>query len=72
MAFWSLAVTAGNLWVLLANAAVRSEGVTETIRRSGVQVLSFQMFFFAAFSFVAALAFGWYASRYPMADHYRK
>jgi POT family proton-dependent oligopeptide transporter len=34
-------------------------------------VVSFQMFFFAAFAFLAALAFGMYASRYPMADHYR-
>jgi POT family proton-dependent oligopeptide transporter len=29
------------------------------------------MFIFAAFAFLAALAFGVYASRYLMADHYR-
>jgi POT family proton-dependent oligopeptide transporter len=30
------------------------------------------MFFFAAFAFVFALAFGLVARRYPVADHYRK
>ena len=34
--------------------------------------MSFQVFFFAGFAFVAALAFGVYAARYPLADHYRK
>jgi POT family proton-dependent oligopeptide transporter len=29
------------------------------------------MFFFAGFALVVALAFGWYAQRYPMQDHYR-
>jgi POT family proton-dependent oligopeptide transporter len=72
MAFWSLAVTAGNLWVLLVNAAVRNDRVTEAIKQSGLGVVSFQMFFFAAFAFLAALAFGAYAVRYPMADHYRR
>ena len=28
MSFWSLSVTVGNLWVLLANAAVRNDAVT--------------------------------------------
>jgi POT family proton-dependent oligopeptide transporter len=64
MAFWSLSVTVGNLWVLLVNAAVRGGVITG--------VVSLQMFFFAAFAFVAAGAFGLYASRYPLADHYRK
>ncbi len=72
LAFWSLSVTVGNLWVLLANAAVRNDAVTRAIGQTGVGVLSFQMFFFAAFAFAAALAFGWYAARYPLADHYRK
>ena len=72
MAFWSLSVTVGNLWVLLVNTAVRNEGVIQTIGRSGLGVMSFQMFFFAAFAFLAALAFGLYAARYPLADHYRK
>jgi POT family proton-dependent oligopeptide transporter len=72
MAFWSLSVTVGNLWVLLVNTAVRNDAVTETIRRSGLGVMTFQMFFFAAFAFAAALAFGLYAARYTPADHYRK
>jgi POT family proton-dependent oligopeptide transporter len=72
MAFWSLAVTVGNLWVLLVNAGVRNEAVTQAIGRSGVGVTTFQMFFFAAFAFVAALVFGLYAARYTLADHYRK
>jgi POT family proton-dependent oligopeptide transporter len=72
MAFWSLSVTVGNLWVLLVNAAVRNDEVTRTIERPGLGVMSFQMFFFAAFAFLAALAFGVYAARYPLADHYRK
>jgi POT family proton-dependent oligopeptide transporter len=71
LAFWSLSVTVGNLWVLLVNKAVRNDAVTEAIGRSGVGVTSFQMFFFAAFAFLAALAFGLYAARYPLADHYR-
>jgi POT family proton-dependent oligopeptide transporter len=71
MAFWSLSVTVGNLWVLLVNVAVRNDGVTQAIGRSGLGVMSFQMFFFAGFAFLAALAFGLYAARYPLADHYR-
>ncbi len=71
MSFWHLSVTVGNLWVLLANAAVRNPGVTAAIEGAGVGVASFQMFFFAAFAFAAALAFALYAARYPLADHYR-
>src|SRR4030095_13660666 len=56
MAFWSLSVTVGNLWVLLVNAAVRNDAVTQSIERTGFGVVSFQMFFFAAFAFLAALA----------------
>jgi POT family proton-dependent oligopeptide transporter len=66
-----LSVTVGNLWVLLVNTAVRNDGVTKTIERSGIGVMSFQMFFFAGFAFLAALAFGVYAARYKLADHYR-
>ncbi|HYH68419.1 MAG TPA: hypothetical protein VD866_27245, partial [Urbifossiella sp.] len=72
LAFWSLSVTVGNLWVLLANTAVRNDAVTQAIGQTGMGVMSFQMFFFAAFAFVAATAFGAYAARYPLADHYRK
>jgi len=72
MAFWSLSVTVGNLWVLLVNAGVRNESVTRTLEQSGLGVMSLQMFFFAAFAFAAALAFGLYAMRYTVVDHYRK
>jgi proton-dependent oligopeptide transporter, POT family len=72
MAFWSLSVTVGNLWVLLTNKAILNQRVIETIERSGLGLMSFQMFFFAAFAFLAAAIFGIYAARYPMADHYRK
>lgn len=71
MAFWSLSVTIGNLWVLLANAAVRNDAVTSAITQTGVGVASFQMFFFAVFAFAAAVAFAWYAARYPLSDYYR-
>lgn len=72
MAFWSLSVTVGNLWVLLVNAAVRNGEVTRAIQGTGLGVTAGLMFFFAAFAFVAAAAFGAYAARYPLADHYRK
>jgi POT family proton-dependent oligopeptide transporter len=71
MSFWYLAVTIGNLWVLLANAAVRNEAITGPIVASGISITAFQMFFFAGFALVAALAFGLYARVYPMRDHYR-
>ena len=71
MSFWNLTTTIGNLWVLLANAAVRNEAVTGSIARSGLSVTAFQMFFFAAFALLAALAFGLYARRYREVDYYR-
>jgi POT family proton-dependent oligopeptide transporter len=60
------------LWVLLVNRAVLNDDVKHSIAQSGLGLMSFQMFFFAAFAFLAALAFGVYAARYPLADHYRK
>jgi POT family proton-dependent oligopeptide transporter len=72
MAFWQLAVTIGNLWVLVVNAGVKNERVINAIKSSGFGVTAFQMFFFAAFAFVFALAFGLVARRYPVADHYRR
>lgn len=72
MSFWNLSVTVGNLWVLLVNAAVKNPAVTDFISGSGYGVTAFQMFFFAAFAFAAAFAFGMVAQRYPLADHYRK
>ncbi|MCK6544551.1 oligopeptide:H+ symporter [Myxococcota bacterium] len=72
MSFWSLGVTVGNLWVLLVNSTVKGASVTKAIESTGFGVTSFQMFFFAAFAFAAALAFGAYARRYDVVDHYRR
>ncbi len=72
MAFWSLAVTVGSLWVLIVNASVKNDMVLGHIASTGLGVMSFQMFFFAAFAFAAALAFGLYARKYKMVDNYRK
>jgi proton-dependent oligopeptide transporter, POT family len=72
MSFWFLAVTVGNLWVLLANATVRNEAVIARIAQTGASVTAFLMFFFAGFAFLAAVAFGFYARRYKPVDHYRK
>jgi len=71
MSFWSLSVTFGNLWVLITNAAVRNDAVLARIGATGLGQTAFLMFFFAAFAFLAALAFAVYARRYPMQDHYR-
>ncbi|TBR06782.1 MAG: MFS transporter [Lysobacter sp.] len=71
MSFWNLTTTVGNLWVLLANQAVRNDGLTGHIATTGLSVTAFQMFFFAAFALVAALAFAWYARRYRVVDNYR-
>ncbi len=71
MALWSLAVTVGNLWVLVVNAAVKNDTVVKAIADSGLGVIAFQMYFFAAFALLAAIAFGLYAKRYKMVDHYR-
>ena len=71
MAFWNLSVTIGNLWVLVANSAVQNSAVTKFIASSGFGVTAFQMFFFAAFAFAAALAFGIVARTYPLVDYYR-
>jgi POT family proton-dependent oligopeptide transporter len=72
MSFWLLSVTIGNLWVLVANAAVKNDAVTGVIASTGFGVTAFQMFFFAAFAFVAAAIFGLVARGYQVADHYRK
>jgi proton-dependent oligopeptide transporter, POT family len=72
MSFWLLSVTFGNLWVLITNATVRNPSVLRWISGSGASEAAFLMFFFAAFAFAAALAFGAYARRYPMQDHYRR
>ncbi len=71
MSFWNLTTTIGNLWVLLANAAVRNESVTSNIATTGLSVTAFQMFFFAVFALIAALIFGLYARSYRVVDNYR-
>jgi POT family proton-dependent oligopeptide transporter len=72
MSFWNLSVTMGNLWVLLVNAAVKNDDVTKAITGAGWGITAFQMFFFAAFAFVAAAIFGLVARGYNVVDHYRK
>jgi POT family proton-dependent oligopeptide transporter len=71
MALWYLAVTVGNLWVLIVNKAVMNDEVLGHIASSGLSVMAFQMYFFAAFAFLAALVFAWYATRYRMVNFYR-
>jgi POT family proton-dependent oligopeptide transporter len=71
MAFWFLAVTVGNLWVLLVNASVRNPTVISRIASTGLSETAFLMFFFAGFALVVAAVFWLYARRYPMQDHYR-
>ncbi len=72
MSFWNLSVTIGNLWVLIVNAAVKNGTVTGAIQSAGFGVTAFQMFFFAAFAFAAAAAFGLYARSYRVRDYYRE
>ena len=71
MALWYLAVTVGNLWVLIVNASVKNESVVGYIEGTGMGVMAAQMYFFAGFALLSALVFGWYATRYKMVDHYR-
>jgi POT family proton-dependent oligopeptide transporter len=56
---------------LLVIATVRNEAVLSRVAQTGLTENAFLMFFFAGFAIVVALAFGWYARRYPMQDHYR-
>ncbi|MES2261514.1 MAG: oligopeptide:H+ symporter [Pseudomonadota bacterium] len=71
MSFWTLAVTVGNLWVLIVNSSVRNDAVIGQIATSGLSVIAFQMFFFAGFAMLTALAFALYARGYRMVDNYR-
>jgi POT family proton-dependent oligopeptide transporter len=72
MSFWLLSVTFGNLWVLITNAAVRSESVLARIAATGWSQNAFLMFFFAGFALAAAAAFAAFARRYPLQDFYRR
>ena len=71
MSFWSLSVTVGNLWVILVNAVVKRPEASELMAGMGSSVTAVQMFFFAGFAFLAALAFAAYAMRYRTVDYYR-
>jgi POT family proton-dependent oligopeptide transporter len=71
MSFWSLSVTVGNLWVLLADASVKNDRVNTWVTGLGLSTTAFQMFFFAGFAFLAAAAFGAFASRHRVVEHYR-
>ena len=71
MALWYLAVTIGNLWVIIVNRLVQNEGIIAWIETSGFGVMAFQMFFFAAFAALAAVVFAWYARHYKMVNNYR-
>ena len=71
LSFWYLAVTIGNLWVLIVNSGVKNEAVSAYIATSGMGVIAFQMFFFAAFALLVAAVFALYAIRYKMVDNYR-
>jgi POT family proton-dependent oligopeptide transporter len=71
MSLWYLAITVGSLWVLIVNKSVKNDVVMGYISQTGMGVIAFQMYFFAAFAFVAAAIFGWYATRYRMTDNYR-
>jgi POT family proton-dependent oligopeptide transporter len=71
LSFWYLAVTVGNLWVLIVNSGVKNDLVGGWIAASGLGVIAFQMFFFAAFALLVAAVFALYAMRYKMVDNYR-
>ncbi len=72
MALWYLAVTVGNLWVLVMNAGVKNDAVSAYIATTGFSVMAFQMYFFAGFAALVAGCFALYAMRYKMVDFYRK
>ena len=72
LSFWYLAVTVGNLWVLIVNSGVKNDAVSGFIANSGLSLIAFQMFFFAGFALLVAAIFGLYAMRYKMVDNYRK
>ena len=71
MSLWYLAVTTGNLWVLLANVTVRNDTVLGAVAATGLSTDGFLMFFFAGFAFVTAVVFGIYARHYREVDNYR-
>lgn len=71
MAFWSLAVTFGNLWVLLFDKTIKTKSIVKPINEAGLSTPAFLMIFFGTFALLAALAFAAVARRYRMVDNYR-
>ncbi len=71
MAFWSLSVTVGNLWVLLSNVSIKSPQALSAIQSTGYSETACLMFFFAGFALLAALLFALVARRDPMLNNYR-
>ena len=72
MAFWYLAVTVGNLWVLLVNASVRNEAVIARIAETGLSENRVPDVLLRRVRARRRARFSaWYARRYPMQDHYR-
>ncbi|MEQ1507292.1 MAG: MFS transporter, partial [Myxococcota bacterium] len=71
MSFWSLSVTVGNLWVLLANVGVKHPSFDGLADGLGVGAVALRMVLFAGFAFVAAALFGLYARGYRVVEHYR-
>jgi proton-dependent oligopeptide transporter, POT family len=71
MSFFNLAVTVGNLWVLLANSSVKHPSIVAAVTQTGLSERAFLMCFFAVFAFAAAAVFKVYARRYQMADNYQ-
>jgi len=51
---------------------VKNEAVLGAIERFGVSSMAFQMFFFAVFALLAALAFQLVAKNYRVVDNYRR
>lgn len=71
MAFWSLAVTFGNLWVLLVDETIKRPAIVAAVTSRGITLNAFLMFFFAGFALLAALGFAAVSRRYRMVDNYR-
>ncbi len=71
MSFWNLAVTIGNLWVLLADTTIKQPAVLSQVASTGLSPTAFLMFFFAGFALITALAFRAFARRYVAVDNYR-
>jgi proton-dependent oligopeptide transporter, POT family len=72
MSFWYLAVTIGNLWVLLVDEVFKRHALQRLVVASELSLVAFKMFFFAGFAFAAAAVFVAVARSYRVSDHYRR